>query len=53
VSRGQDESIPFDWSIDLIACCRTNCRRCTTCWYRTVGSQWGKVNRKPQIKQWR
>ena len=35
VSRSQLAHGPVGWSIDLIACCRTNWRKSTSCWCQT------------------
>jgi hypothetical protein len=39
VSGSQVGHGPVGWSIDLIVCCRTSCRKPTSYWCRTSGGQ--------------
>jgi hypothetical protein len=56
VSRNQAGNAPFGWSIDLIACWRTNWRMSTSCWCRTnagqsEGSQGKRWNHQSSLRR--
>jgi len=46
VSRNQIGHAHVVWNIDLIACCQTSWRRCTSCWCRRNGRQWAEVGKE-------